>query len=562
MLAPPPSLLAPLSPTSTTNTKKSPRETSPSTSLDKLYLVSPHPGPKESESMSMSGLGSGSGSGSVSPAYRTTSSAISTNTSVLSPNLLDVQTCDQTLQPDRSATYPPTTLPSRTSPGRPGQGLRRPQSLVGLGLGTETNGTSANVGASGGGGSGFLTRFHPFARSDGHGHSGRPRGGSGPGSGSGSRSGPDLGSGTRPYDTGNQDEPVEAGTGLGMHLDVGSLLGPDSRIPGRTRAQAGYGHTSTFSLHSVGSMDCPSTSGTGTTSEEESICSPGDETPVAGLPLTIIGPSTDVEESGHGETLGGKRAWGETFPRAWGRTLSESSSSGGSDGGGEGGPVAGSSGRKKNARGLRIDVRRTFSVGQQADVKRQEVPVAVPPQSSRGKEIKYATVGRRPMLSISLDPLSPTKQSRQPSHARSLFPLPRSNHVNPEGHARPPYADGPVQVVKGVWIGNEESVEQFDEWVGGTQRGMIVNVAKELEDPYKGQQQEETDRTDIDSVAKSYAATESCPALTYLKLDWTHGETDLASEAPHEQNSSSWGFRKTIERMERARKTGAPILIQ
>ena len=347
-----------------------------------------------------------------------------------------------------------------------------------------------------------------------------------------------------------------------MLLDTGNLLSPGNRIPGATRTEPGYGHTSSFSLHSVGSMDCPSTSGTGTTSEEESICSPGDETPVAGLPLTIIGPNTNVEESGHGETLGGKRAWGETFPRAWGRTLSGSSSSGGSDGGGEGGPVAGSSGRRKNARGLRIDIRRTFSVGQQAGVKRQEVPVDVPPQGLQGKGFKYATVGRRPMLSISLDPLSPARQSRQPSHARSLFPLPRSNHVNPEGHARPPYADGPVQVVKGVWIGNEESVERFDDWVGGAQRGMIVNVAKELEDPYKGQQQEETDRTDVDSVAKSYAATKARPALTYLKLDWTHGETDLASEMPHEQSSRSRGFRKTIERMEQARTAGIPILIQ
>ncbi|KAG7566960.1 hypothetical protein FFLO_01339 [Filobasidium floriforme] len=165
------------------------------------------------------------------------------------------------------------------------------------------------------------------------------------------------------------------------------------------------------------------------------------------------------------------------------------------------------------------------------------------------------------MLSISLDPLSAAKQSRQPSHARSLFPLPRSNHVNPEGHARPPYADGPVQVVKGVWIGNEESVERFDEWVGGAQRGMIVNVAKELEDPFKGQDQEQMERADNNSTVRSYAATEGRPALTYLKLDWTHGETDLASETPYEQSSRSWGFRETIERMEQARTAGISILI-
>jgi hypothetical protein len=533
MLAPPPSFLAPLSPAPTTNMMKSPRETSPSTSLDKLYLVSPHPDTMDSGSNS--GLAPGLASGSLLPIHHSTS-ASSSNTSALSPNLLDVQTYDQTLHPDRSATYPPTTLPPRLSPRSQERGLRRPKSSVGLGLGTGTSGTSANVGASGGGGSGSLTRFHPFARSDGHFHGS--------------------------HDTGNEDKSRESGTGMGMLLDVGNLLSPNSRIPDVTRAQAGYGHTSSFSLHSVGSMDCPSTSGTGTTSEEESICSPGDETPVAGLPLDIIGPNAALEESGHGETLGGKRSWGETFPRAWGRTLSGSSSSGGSDGGGEGGPVAGSSGRRKNARGLRIDIRRTFSVGQQAGVKRQGVPVEVPPQGLQGKGIKYATVGRRPMLSISLDPLSPAKQSRQPSHARSLFPLPRSNHVNPEGHARPPYADGPVQVVKGVWIGNEESVDRFNEWVGGAQRGMIVNVAKELEDPYKGQQQDETDRTDVDSMAKSYAATKARPALTYLKLDWKHGEMDLASEMPHEQSARSWGFRKTIERMEQARTAGIPILIQ
>lgn len=241
MLAPPPSFLVPLSPTSMTNTMKSPRETSPSTSLDKLYLVSPHLGGKDSESMP----------GSVLSAYQITSSAIPTETSALSPNFLDVQTYDQTLHLARNAAYPPTTLPPRLSPRSQGRGLRRPKSLIGLGLGTGTNGISANVGASGGGGSGSLTRFHPFARSDGH---GRSRGGSGSGSRSGSRSGSDLGSGTRPYDTGNQDESVESETRMGMLLDTGNLLSPGNRIPGATRTEPGYGHTSSFSLHSVGSL--------------------------------------------------------------------------------------------------------------------------------------------------------------------------------------------------------------------------------------------------------------------------------------------------------------------
>ena len=318
-------------------------------------------------------------------------------------------------------------------------------------------------------------------------------------------------------------------------------------------------HTHTFSSNSFGSLDCPSTSGTGGTSEEESIGSPGDEMPIPGLPLTIIGTDRRVNVLASDKMSG----WGETFPRTSGRSLSGSSSdSRGSDASAEHRMQA-STGRSRNARGLRINVRRTSSVGQHTEAKRQEDQVESI-QEGWSKVTKYATVGRRPTLSISLDPLSPVKQARQPLASRSLFPLPRSNHLDPEGHARLPYVDGPEQVVSGVWIGNEESVMQFGKWVGGKARGMVVNVAKELDDPFDTRSRDEHGKKTAPGI-KVYEATADRPGLTYLKLDWTHGETDLASRsnaAESEEKAGHWGFERATRAMEEARTTGTPILIQ
>lgn len=399
---------------------------------------------------------------------------------------------------DQRDTFIPTSAMTTTM--TTGKQLRRPRSSNGLAAGTGEG------------------RFHPFLPV-------RPRGSS---------------------TTGNLGPPGDLLIAPGTSSQAKELsLDTSLTIPRTYLASHGHSRSNTFSLNLDGPVDCPSASGTGVSSEEESICSPQDDVP-SGLPLTIVG----APESGV-MGLGAREAWGRELPRTWGRSLSGSSTgSAGSDGGETG------TGKKKNARGLRIDVRRTFSVGGNFQDDRIK-ETYIEPVLTKG--IKYATVGRRPMLSISLDPLSPVKP-RRATTSRSLFPLPRANHLDPEGHARPPYGDGPVEVVSGVWIGNEESVTRYDDWVGQAGRGMIVNVAKELHDPFRARLPEGC--REAGPVIRKYEATADRPGLTYLKLDWTHGETDLASESKDEGMIKKWGFERTITAMEEARRAGTPILIQ
>jgi len=102
-----------------------------------------------------------------------------------------------------------------------------------------------------------------------------------------------------------------------------------------------------------------------------------------------------------------------------------------------------------------------------------------------------------------------------------------------------PYADGPIEIIPGIWLGSEDSAR---DWRGLIKRGIksILNVAKEVACPIDAS----TSRSLRSSVSTSDLSVEpqdnkpiyfpahipsGRPGLHYLKLPWSHGQPDLVN---------------------------------
>lgn len=105
-------------------------------------------------------------------------------------------------------------------------------------------------------------------------------------------------------------------------------------------------------------------------------------------------------------------------------------------------------------------------------------------------------------------------------------------HEDSEGGTSPvdPYADGPVEVLPGIWLGNEDNARDVDTL---SRLGIkaILNVAKEV--------------SGVDEVAAAHG-------FDYLGLDWSHGEKNLAKD----------GFPAGFAFVDSARQTGRGVLVQ
>ena len=102
-----------------------------------------------------------------------------------------------------------------------------------------------------------------------------------------------------------------------------------------------------------------------------------------------------------------------------------------------------------------------------------------------------------------------------------------------------PYADGPVQIIPGVWIGSEDNAR---DWKGLVERRIrsILNVAKEVSSPFDAFPASQALRSvvstpDFRSRGESDATyypphvPSGRPGMHYLKLDWSHGQQDLVN---------------------------------
>lgn len=106
-----------------------------------------------------------------------------------------------------------------------------------------------------------------------------------------------------------------------------------------------------------------------------------------------------------------------------------------------------------------------------------------------------------------------------------------------------PYADGPVQILPGVWLGNEDNATN---WRCLADRGIraILNVAREVISPFDSAGNEASDTF--------YPIHGSRPAMHYLKLSWSHGQPDLVRD----------GFPKAMAFIDSALERGDGVLVQ
>ena len=148
--------------------------------------------------------------------------------------------------------------------------------------------------------------------------------------------------------------------------------------------------------------------------------------------------------------------------------------------------------------------------------------------------------------SASLPP-EPALSPRRPRRP-SVISLPAANptisllHRKDEdgGSESVPYADGPIQVIPGIWIGSEDNAR---DWKGLVERGIrsILNVAKEVASPFDTLQSSHTLRPAVstpdfrhrshpDPTYYPAHVPSGRPAMHYLKLQWSHGQQDLVDD--------------------------------
>ncbi|GJE86052.1 dual specificity phosphatase domain-containing protein [Phanerochaete sordida] len=124
-----------------------------------------------------------------------------------------------------------------------------------------------------------------------------------------------------------------------------------------------------------------------------------------------------------------------------------------------------------------------------------------------------------------------------------------------------PYLDGPVQILPGVWLGNEDNAR---DWRGLMSRGIrsILNVAKEVTCPIEGVPSHTlrsvTSHSDLKRpsphAGPTYYPTHVAsgrPGMHYLQLPWSHGQADLVTE----------GFPSAMIFVDQALERGDGILI-
>lgn len=159
----------------------------------------------------------------------------------------------------------------------------------------------------------------------------------------------------------------------------------------------------------------------------------------------------------------------------------------------------------------------------------------------------------------------PPSPAPEPRRRPSVVSLPAATtHLRQREDDSPsvPYAEGPIEILPGIWLGSEESAR---DWLGLVKRGIksILNVAKEVACPIDAS----TSKPLRSSVSTSDLSVEpqdskpiyfpahipsGRPGLHYLKLPWSHGQPDLVNV----------GLPAAFEFVDKSISRGDGILIQ
>lgn len=126
-----------------------------------------------------------------------------------------------------------------------------------------------------------------------------------------------------------------------------------------------------------------------------------------------------------------------------------------------------------------------------------------------------------------------------------------------------PYVDGPIEIMPGVWLGSEDNARDQADLVSRGIRS-VLNVAKEVNSPYESMGSLQTLRSftsapelkekakDSESLFIATNPHNGLPSMNYLKLNWSHGQSDLV------QN----GFNEAMAFVDAAQERREGVLIQ
>jgi tyrosine-protein phosphatase len=129
------------------------------------------------------------------------------------------------------------------------------------------------------------------------------------------------------------------------------------------------------------------------------------------------------------------------------------------------------------------------------------------------------------------------------------------------GSATAPYSDGPIEILPNIWLGAEDNAR---DWRGLATRkiGSILNVAKEVSSPFDSltsagvsqipSTEESPSNTPQSQGAYYPADSTGRPALHYLKLEWSHAQSDLVQR----------GFPEAMAFVDQSLARGEGVLIQ
>ncbi|KAF5382973.1 hypothetical protein D9757_006368 [Collybiopsis confluens] len=160
--------------------------------------------------------------------------------------------------------------------------------------------------------------------------------------------------------------------------------------------------------------------------------------------------------------------------------------------------------------------------------------------SSIHSEPKSADPVAQPTDLLGSRPRRPSVVSLPPTSSNPTVVSFLQHNKEQEGDSSVPYADGPIQIIPGIWLGSEENAR---DWNSLIERGIksILNVAKEVASPFEPANTSQVLRSVVSTpnLNKSRESKPTYhpphpaigrPGLHYLKLDWSHGQRDLVAD--------------------------------
>ncbi|KAJ7666402.1 hypothetical protein B0H17DRAFT_1162522 [Mycena rosella] len=193
-------------------------------------------------------------------------------------------------------------------------------------------------------------------------------------------------------------------------------------------------------------------------------------------------------------------------------------------------------------------------------------PFKAPSKPRSLQNMKKLSLNLSSAHSIQPQEPAPMERPRRPSvislpASANPIPTTRLHRKVEDGSPAVPYADGPIQIIPGIWLGSEDNVK---DWNGLLERGIksVLNVAKEVVSPFDGvssQARRAFSSTpnlnnmprDPDSTYYPSNLASGRPGMHYLKLQWSHGQQDLVER----------GFQEAMTFTDAALERGDGVLI-